>query len=62
MKTIFTKRDLGYPSGYTDFDDIYDLMEAVILAEGGYSSDYGFRIEEIADFIDKISPNELFKR
>jgi hypothetical protein len=56
---FFTNKDLGYPSGYTDADDIYEKLETCILAENSFSSDYGFKLEDAADYIRTISPNLL---
>ena len=54
---IFTNRELGYPSGYTDSNSLYEKLENCILAENSFSSDYGFRLEDAADYIRTISPN-----
>ena len=57
---FFTNKDLGYPSGYTDADDIYEKLETCILAENSFSSDYGFKLEDAAEYIRTISPNLLY--
>ena len=57
---IFTNRELGYPSGYTDSNSLYEKLENCILAENSFSSDYGFRLEDAADYIRTISPNLLY--
>jgi hypothetical protein len=57
---IFSNPQLGYPSGYTDADDIYEKLETCILAENSFSSDYGFKLEDAAEYIRTISPNLLY--
>jgi len=63
LKTIlvrmFSEPSLGYPSGYTDFDSFYEMFEAKILAEAGLSSDFGFSMEAIADFLKGVSANKF---
>ena len=63
LKTIlvkmFSEPDLGYPSGYTDFDSFYEMFEAKILAEAGLSSDYGLTMEKIAEFLRATSANKF---
>jgi len=56
---IFSNPQLGYPSGYTDADDLYEKLTNCILAENSFSSDYGFRLEDAAEYIRTISPNLL---
>jgi hypothetical protein len=36
-------------------------MERSILVRQSFSSDYGFELENIADYINGISANELYK-
>ena len=62
MIKIFSDRGLNYPSGYTDADTIFDKLEQTILMENSMSSDYGFKLEDVAEFIKTISPNTLYKR
>ena len=57
---FFTNSELNYPSGYTDVDYMYEKLESCILAENSFSSDYGFRLEDAADYIRTISPNLLY--
>jgi hypothetical protein len=61
LKNIFTKPDLNYPSGYTDADSIYQKLEQTISIRQSFSSDYGFELKSVADFINTISPNEMYK-
>jgi hypothetical protein len=61
LKSIFTNPDLNYPSGYTDADSIYQKLEQVILIQQGFSSDYGFELKNVADFINTQSPNTMYK-
>ena len=55
---IFNNPDLGYPSGYRDVDFIWEKLESCILAENSFSSDYGFRLEDVADFIKTLNTRE----
>jgi hypothetical protein len=57
---IFSNPQLGYPSGYTDADDLYEKLTNCILAENSFSSDYGFKLEDAAEYIRTISPNLLY--
>ena len=57
---LFTNSELNYPSGYTDVDYMYEKLESCILAENSFSSDYGFKLEDAADYIRTISPNLLY--
>jgi len=61
LKSIFSNPDLNYPSGYTDVDSIYQKLEQVILIQQGFSSDYGFELKNVADFINTQSPNTMYK-
>ena len=61
LKSIFSNPDLNYPSGYTDADSIYQKLEQVILIRQGFSSDYGFELKNVADFINTQSPNTMYK-
>ena len=58
---IFSDPSLGYPSGYTDVDYMYQKLEASILVSNSFSSEYGLELEHIANYIRTISPNELYK-
>lgn len=61
LKSIFTNSELNYPSGYTDAASLYEKLEQVILIRQGFSSDYGFELKNVADFINTISPNTMYK-
>lgn len=61
IKNIFSNPSLGYPSSYTDETDMYKKLEQVVLIRQGFSSDYGFDFNQVAEFINKISPNLLYK-
>lgn len=61
MKSILTDKDFGYPSRYTDANSLYEVLERSILAECSMSSDYGFKLEDIANYISTVSPNALYK-
>ena len=58
---IFSDSSLGYPSGYTDEEFMYQKLQASILISNSFSSEYGLELEHIADYIRTISPNELYK-
>lgn len=51
LKNIFSNPSLNYPSGYTDETNSYKKLEQVILIRQGFSSDYGFSLEQVGDFI-----------
>jgi len=51
LKNIFSNPDLNYPSGYTDEVNAYKKLEQVILIRQAFSSDYGFSLEQVSDFI-----------
>jgi hypothetical protein len=61
LKSIFSNPDLNYPSGYNDADSLYQKLERVILIQQGFSSDYGFELKNVADFINTQSPNTMYK-
>lgn len=61
LKSIFTNSELNYPSGYNDADSLYEKLEQVILIRQGFSSDYGFELKNVADFINTQSPNTMYK-
>jgi hypothetical protein len=61
LKSIFSNPELNYPSGYNDADSLYQKLEQVILIQQGFSSDYGFDLKNVADFINTISPNTIYK-
>ena len=56
---MFSEPNLGYPSEYNDFDSFYEMFDAKVLAEAGLSSDYGFSMEAIADFLKSVSANKF---
>jgi hypothetical protein len=61
LKNIFTNPELNYPSGYTDVEYMYQKLEQVILVRQGFSSEYGFDLKQVADFINTQSPNTMYK-
>ena len=61
LKSIFSNPELNYPSGYTDVEYMYQKLEQVILIRQGFSSDYGFELKNVADFINTQSPNTMYK-
>lgn len=61
LKNIFIDENLNYPSGRTDVPYIYQAIQNVVCIEAGFSSDYGFNVEQADDFINTMSPNEMYK-
>jgi hypothetical protein len=61
LKNLFSNPDYGYPSSRTDCTSQWEALERTILAECGFSSEYGFELEQVANFINTISPNTLYK-
>jgi len=59
---IFSNENLNYPSGYTDFDNIWDLWTLYFGARLGLSGDYGWEPEHIADYFkNETSVNDFYK-
>jgi hypothetical protein len=59
---IFSDENLDYPSGYNDFDNIWDLLNLYFGANLGLSGDWGWEPEQIADYIkNETTPNHYFK-
>lgn len=56
---IFSDRDLNYPSSDNRYDSAYETLNATILMEAGFSSTYGFELQDVADFIATI-PKQKF--
>jgi hypothetical protein len=46
---LFSNPNLNYPSGYTDYEDFYDLFDNVIIPV--ISSDSGITMDIIAEEI-----------
>jgi hypothetical protein len=61
MIKIYSDKNLDYPSGYTDADNLWDKLTTSILGNASYASEYGFKLEDVANYIRTISPNELYK-
>ena len=61
LKNLFSNPGYGYPSSRTDCKDQWEALERTILNECGLSSEYGFELEQVASFINTISPNTLYK-
>jgi hypothetical protein len=56
---IFSDPKYGYPSGYNDFDNFYEMFDAKILAECGLSSEYALSMDQVSDFLRTISANKF---
>jgi hypothetical protein len=61
LKKMFTDPSLNYPSGYRDVNNFYDLVQNKFCIEYGLSSDYGFDVEQVSDFINTLSVNDMYK-
>jgi hypothetical protein len=61
LKNIFSNPELNYPSGYTDVEYMYQKLEQVVCIRQSFSSDYGFELKQVADFINAQSPNTMYK-
>jgi hypothetical protein len=61
LKKMFSDPNFNYPSGYNDFDYFYEMFYYVFGAQYGLESDFGLIPETISDFIDTLSPNEMYK-
>ena len=51
LKNMFSNPGLNYPSGYSDETNAYKKLEQVMLIRQAFSADYGFSLEQVADFI-----------
>ena len=60
LKSIFSKPNLNYPGGRTDGLSMYKALERTICIESGFSSEYGFSLEDVGAFINTISPNSMY--
>jgi hypothetical protein len=61
LKNLFSNPGYNYPSSRTDCTSQWEALERTILVECGLSSEYGFELEQVANFINTISPNTLYK-
>lgn len=52
---LFSDPTFNYP-----FND-YNYLESELLVSNSLSVDYGFKLEDVADFMKTISPNTLYK-
>lgn len=58
---MFSDKQLGYPSGYTDIVDFYEMFNEFFVNQG--LGKYGLTPELVSDFIrTKVSANQLFKQ
>lgn len=59
---IFSDENLDYPSGYNDFDNIWDMLNLYFGANLGLSGDFGWDPKDIADYFkNKTTPNHFYK-
>lgn len=65
LKRIFNDHDFDYPSANTQTTTIWKLLEKTLMFDNNLSDvncgEYGFELHDIGDFINKISPNILYK-
>ena len=61
FKSFFNNPEFIYPSGYSDTPTMYQKLEQVILVGNSFSSDYGFELKSVADFINLKSPNTMYR-
>jgi hypothetical protein len=61
LKSCITDRESDYPSGYNNARNMQEVMERSILVRQSFSSEYGFQLEDIANYVNSISANELYK-
>lgn len=61
LKKMFTDPTLGYPSGYGDIPDFYEMFYNIFGGEFGLTTDYGLSPETIGDFINSLSVNAMYK-
>lgn len=51
--TLLTDRSKNYPSGYSDQDNFYSKIEQLVEVSHSFSSDYGFAVSDLGNFITK---------
>ena len=56
---IFSDRDFNYPSSNTRFNYEYENINTFLCIENGLSVDYGFKIENIAEYIKTVSKHKF---
>jgi hypothetical protein len=56
---LLSDRSLDYPSSSTEYKNEYDHINNFLCAEMGLSSDYGFELKDIADYIQTVDKNTL---
>lgn len=61
LKKMFTDPTFGYPSGYDDIPDFYEMFYNIFGGEFGLTTDYGLSPETIGDFINSLSVNAMYK-
>jgi hypothetical protein len=59
---IFGDENLDYPSGYTDYDSIWDLLDLYFGARLGLSGDFGWEPLQMSEYFkNETTPNNFFK-
>lgn len=60
---IFSNENLNYPSGYNDFDNIWDLLYLYFGSTLGLSGDWGWEPQDIAEYFkNKTTANHFYKK
>jgi hypothetical protein len=55
---IFGNPNSDYPK---EGETLFESIERVVLVENSFSSEYGFHIEEIAEYLKNLSDYKLFR-
>lgn len=57
---IFGNPNFDYPAAHRN-ETLFEHIERVVLAENSFSSDYGFSIEQIAEYLKGLSDYKFFR-
>ena len=57
---IFGNPNFDYPAASSG-ETLFEHIERVVLAESSFSSDYGFSIEDIAEYLKSLSDYKFFR-
>lgn len=69
LSQIFNDPNFDYPSGYTNANTMYEVLQRSILQEGGFSDytimesgeEVGFELEHLGKYVKSITPNALYQ-
>ena len=56
---IFNDRNFNYPSSDTRYENEYQSLNATICMENGFSSDYGFELNDVAEYVKTVPKQKL---